>query len=339
MSRVHIAVERRSRSEGLREIAQKGSVRAASKRTGSPQEEWRGALTSVTNTLAGLVSACERIVSAADDHPTAAVSQLVERLVTAAAADARNATQHIEAQAQADAAEAQTLIDRLQSEIREGQEQLRTAREQLQEAHNARAQAESTAEKLQAVHTQATSGLQSQLRNTEAELQLESSGSLGPQAAARSRTGGARESHCDTRGCAARRSSGSLSDRTRPVSSFSLTALNGASPERCRRGSRVRRAIRCGPIGGTEPGTVGLRLHGSPGRRQLWGHWRLRRDVAPGHRNNVLGRHENGVAPVRGRRPPDRQPPACQRSLHGPIRFGPRRRKLVHESADEALGG
>ena len=111
----------------------------------------------------------------------------------------------------------------------------------------------------------------------------------GPQTAARSRTGGARESHCDTRVGAARRSSGSLSDRTRPVSSFSLTALNGASPERCRRGSRVRRAIRCGPIGGTEPGTVGLRLHGSPGRRQLWGHWRLRRDVAPGHRNNCTG--------------------------------------------------
>ena len=170
MSRVHMAVERGSTSEGLREIARREASALLASELGRQQEEWRGALTSVTNTLAGLVSACERTVSAADDDPTAAVSQLVERLVTAAAADARTSTQHIEAQAQADAAEAQALIDRLQSEIRAGQEQLRTAREQLHEAHNARAQAESTAEKLQAVHTQATSGLQSQLRNTEAEL-------------------------------------------------------------------------------------------------------------------------------------------------------------------------
>ena len=244
----------------------------------------------MTNTLAGLVSACERIVSAADDDPTAAVSQLVERLVTAAAADAWTATQHIEAQAQADAAEAQALIGRLQSDIRAGQEQLRTAREQLHEAHNARAEAESTAEKLQAVHTQATSALQSQLRYTEAELSSNRAESLGPQTAARSRTGRERESHCDTRDCAARRSSGSLSDRTRRESRPSPSPLSTAPHQNSAdEVLGARRAIRCGPIGGTEPGTVGLRLHGSPGRRQLWGHWRLRRDVAPGHRNNCTG--------------------------------------------------
>ena len=69
MSRVHMAVERGSTSEGLREIARREASALLASELGRQQEEWRGALTSVTNTLAGLVSACERTVSAADDDP------------------------------------------------------------------------------------------------------------------------------------------------------------------------------------------------------------------------------------------------------------------------------
>jgi hypothetical protein len=169
MSRVYEAAARRSRSEGLREIAQRETYALCTIELRRREDEWRGALTSLKHTLAGLASTCDTIVSAAADHPTAAVSELVEKIVEVAAADARDAAQQIEARAQADGAEAHTLVARLQREIRDGQEQLRAARAQLQEEHNARLQAESAAERFHSVHPQAIAALHLQLRSIEAQ--------------------------------------------------------------------------------------------------------------------------------------------------------------------------
>ena len=162
---------RRNTSEALRAFAEQEASALFTGERARRQDEWRGALASVKHTLADLEATCDSVMSAAPDAPTDAVSELIEKIVAAAAADAETLAQQVEADARAEVAEAQALVDRLQAEVRAGQEQLLRGREELDVEQAARARAESALKDAQVAHEQARSALEAQLRSRETEVQ------------------------------------------------------------------------------------------------------------------------------------------------------------------------
>ena len=171
MSKVHVAMARRSTPDALRAFAEKEASGVFTSELARCQDEWRGGLASVKHRLAELEKTCDAMLSAAPAAPTNAVSELIDRIVAAATADADAMAQKIEAQAQARAAEAHALADRLQTEVKTGQELLWSTREQLQQEHEARARAESAARDAQVAREQAISAFETQSRKQNAELQ------------------------------------------------------------------------------------------------------------------------------------------------------------------------
>ena len=171
MSKVHVAMARRSTPDALRVFAEKEAYGVFTSELARCEDQWRGGLAGVKHRLAELEATCDAMISAAPAAPAYAVSELIDKIVAAATADADAMAQKIEAQAQARAAEAQALVDRLQTEVRAGQEQLQSAREQLQQEHEARARAESASKDAQVAREQAISAFETQLRKQNAELQ------------------------------------------------------------------------------------------------------------------------------------------------------------------------
>ena len=173
---------RRNTSEALRAFAEQEASALFTGELARRQDEWRGALASAKHTLADLEATCDSVMSAAPDAPTDAVSELIEKIVAAAAADAETLAQQVEADARAEVAEAQALVDRLQAEVRAGQEQLRRGREELDVEQAARVRAESALKRAQVAHEhalkdaqvaheQARAALEAQLRSRETEVQ------------------------------------------------------------------------------------------------------------------------------------------------------------------------
>jgi hypothetical protein len=170
MSTGHVESARRRTSDALRAFAEKETSALLTGELARRQEEWRGALGSVKQTLVDLGASCDALMGAAPDPPTKAVSDLIEKIVAAAAAEADAIVQQMEAEAQASAADAQTLFDRLQAEIQAGREQLRTAHGQLQLAHDARTRAEAATKEAQAARERAVSGFETQVGKLEDEI-------------------------------------------------------------------------------------------------------------------------------------------------------------------------
>src|SRR3954471_23060439 len=145
MEQVNVPTTRPSDSGGLRALAEREASALFATELARRQDDWRSALASVSQTLADLQARCDTVVSAAPDAPAQAVSELVDKIVGAAAADAEALVRQVEARARTETAEAQELVTRLQGEIGSGQEQLRIVREKLVGEQAARARAEAAA--------------------------------------------------------------------------------------------------------------------------------------------------------------------------------------------------
>jgi hypothetical protein len=171
MEQVNAATTRRGTRDGLRTFVEQEASALFITELARRQEEWRSALASVKQTLVGLETTCETLLSGAPGAPAEAVSALIEKIVAAAAADADTLAQQIEARAQAEIAEAQAVVGRLQAEVRAADEQLTLAREQLDVEQAARVGAESAAREAQTAHEKARTALEGQLRSQGAELQ------------------------------------------------------------------------------------------------------------------------------------------------------------------------
>ena len=200
MSKVHVAMARRSTPDALRAFAEKEASGVFTSELARCQDEWRGGLASVKHRLAELEKTCDAMLSAAPAAPTNAVSELIDRIVAAATADADAMAQKIEAQAQARAAEAHALADRLQTEVKTGQELLWSTREQLQQEHEGRA-GRARAGSL---------GFRNTIAQAECRAPSKHRADRGAQAAARSRPGRACETDDSPRGGAERRATGSV---------------------------------------------------------------------------------------------------------------------------------
>jgi hypothetical protein len=171
MEQVNAATTRRGTRDGLRTFVEQEASALFITELARRQEEWRSALASVKQTLAGLETTCETLMTGAPDRPAEAVSALIERIVAAAAADAESLAQQVEARAKAEISEAQAVVVRLQADVRAADEQLTLAREQLDLERAARVRAESSTRDAQVAHEKARAALEGQLRSHEAGLQ------------------------------------------------------------------------------------------------------------------------------------------------------------------------
>jgi hypothetical protein len=171
MEQVNVPTTRPSDSGTLRALAEREASALFVTELARRQDDWRSALASVRQTLADLQARCDTVASGAPDPPAQAVSQLIDKIVAAAAADAEALVQQVEGRARTEAAEAQALVQRLQDEVGSGQEQLRIVREKLEAEQAARARADAAAKDAQLAHEQARAALDAQLRSRDAELQ------------------------------------------------------------------------------------------------------------------------------------------------------------------------
>ena len=144
MEHVPGATTRRSLSDGLRAFAEKEASALFIAELARRQDEWRNGLGSVRQALADLEARYDTVVSGAPpEAPPAAVSALIDKIVTAAAAEAESLVQQVDASARAEIADAQALVRQLQADVRAGEKRLELAREQLKVEQAARAGAES----------------------------------------------------------------------------------------------------------------------------------------------------------------------------------------------------
>jgi hypothetical protein len=171
MEQVNAATTRRGTRDGLRTFVEQEASALFITELARRQEEWRSALASVKQTLAGLETTCETLMTGTPDGPAEAVSALIEKIVAAAAADAESLAQQVETRAKAEISEAQAVVVRLQADVRAADEQLTLAREQLDLERAARVRAESATRDAQVAHEKARAALEGQVRSHEAGLQ------------------------------------------------------------------------------------------------------------------------------------------------------------------------
>ena len=145
-------------------------------------DQWRRTLDSFKTTLVELERTCEAASSRGSDQPlpAAAVSDLVERCVSAAAAERDAAVQRTRIKAEAEIRRLQDLVDRsqdlvgrLEVESQTGRDKLKAALEAIDKEHAARTQAEAALQEAQATSKQVEASLNAQLHAARVELDAE----------------------------------------------------------------------------------------------------------------------------------------------------------------------
>ncbi len=143
---------------------------------GRLENDLRSVLESARTALTALERTCEAASVKLTDHPSAsaaAVPELVERFVDAAAHETKAAVQRARAQGQADIARLEDLVARLKTEVQAERDQLRTAREQLDTQRDACARAEAACEEAKREGARIVTTFKAQLQTLQADLEAE----------------------------------------------------------------------------------------------------------------------------------------------------------------------
>jgi hypothetical protein len=145
-------------------------------------DQWRRTLDSFKTTLVELEHTCEAASSGLSDQPSpaAAVSDVVERCVAAAAAERDAAVQRIRIEADAEIRRLQDLVDRsqdlvgrLEVESQIERDKLKAALEAVDKEHAARTHVEAALQEAQATSKQVAASLNAQLHAVRLELEAE----------------------------------------------------------------------------------------------------------------------------------------------------------------------
>ena len=171
-----------SKENDLRQLVHTELTALLTGETTRRDDQWLRTLDSFKTTLVELEHTCEAASSRLSDQPlpAAAVSDLVERCVAAAAAERDAAVQRTRIKAEAEIRRLQDLVDRsqdlvgrLEVESQSERDKLRAALEAIDKEHTARTHAEAALQEAQATSKQVAASLNAQLHAVRVELDAE----------------------------------------------------------------------------------------------------------------------------------------------------------------------
>jgi hypothetical protein len=172
-----------SEENDLRQLVETELTALLTDETTRRDDQWRRTIDSFKTTLVELEQTCEaasRRLTEDQPLPAAAVSDLVERCVAAAAAERDAAVQRIRVETDAEIRRLQDLFDRsqdlvgrLQAESQTERDKLNTALETIDEEQAARTQVEAALQEAQATSKQVAATLNAQLHSARVELEAE----------------------------------------------------------------------------------------------------------------------------------------------------------------------
>ena len=165
----------------LRQLVETELTALMTDETTRRDDQWRQTLDSFKRALVELEQTCEVASSRSSEPlPAAAVSDLVEKCVGAAAAEQEAAVQQTRIEAEAEIRRLQDLLDRsqdlvgrLEVESRTERDKLKTALDAIDKEHAVRTHVEAALQEAHATSKQVAGALKAQLHTAHAELEAE----------------------------------------------------------------------------------------------------------------------------------------------------------------------
>ena len=170
MSLVHVALARYTATPEFSEAIQRQASELVTSELGQCDDEWRGAVLSLRETVAALERACDAVLSRAHPVPSGAVALHVEGILETAADEAARAAEHAQVETRVQLGRLQTLAERLEADLGVARDELTQAREGLSAERTARTRVEAESADARTRYEQAIGERDAELRRQAAKL-------------------------------------------------------------------------------------------------------------------------------------------------------------------------